>query len=81
MTHELKIRPEYFDAVRNRIKTFEVRKNDRNYQVGDWLKLREYDPTKEEYTGSELMVFVSYILKGGSFGIPDDMVIMSICLF
>lgn len=33
--HHLKILPEYFNAVRLGEKTFEIRKNDRNYQVED----------------------------------------------
>lgn len=34
-THRLKIHEQYADAVLNGIKTFEVRKNDRNFKVGD----------------------------------------------
>ena len=45
--HTLKIYSEYYDAVRNGIKTFEIRKNDRDYKVGDTLRLREYDPDLE----------------------------------
>lgn len=42
--HKLKLFPEYFDAVANGIKTFEIRKNDRDYKVGDTLHLYEFDP-------------------------------------
>lgn len=34
-THRLKIHEQYADAVLNGTKTFEVRKNDRNFKVGD----------------------------------------------
>ena len=34
-THELKIKPQYFWDIDCDIKTFEVRKNDRNFEVGD----------------------------------------------
>lgn len=44
--HELKCRPEYFNRVCIGQKTFEVRKNDRNFQVGDVLILKEYSPEK-----------------------------------
>lgn len=50
--HHLKTFPEYFNAVENGTKPFEVRKNDRNYQVGDTLHLQEY--SNGAYTGREV---------------------------
>lgn len=41
-THELKIDIKYFDDVKNGKKNFEIRKNDRDFQVGDILELRAY---------------------------------------
>lgn len=77
MTHELKILPEYFDAVALRTKTFEIRKNDRNYQVHDKLILKEWWHGK--YTGRELTRYVSYIYHGdGTYGLPEGYVVMSI---
>jgi len=40
--HELKVVPPYFDALVSGAKTFEVRRNDRGYQRGDLLRLREW---------------------------------------
>lgn len=40
--HELKIRPEFYLRVATGQKSFEIRKNDRDYQVGDVLILREW---------------------------------------
>lgn len=69
MTHLLKIWPEYFDRVLNEQKTFEVRRADRDFQVGDCLLLQRWDPETEEYTGEEILVDVSYIMhSGGRFG-------------
>lgn len=45
-THQLKTLPVYFDAVKRGDKTFEICKNDRDFQTGDMLVLREYDPAK-----------------------------------
>ncbi len=42
--HELKLHPKFFCRVADGTKCFEIRKNDRDYQVGDTLILREYDP-------------------------------------
>ena len=41
--HELKTLPEYFLDICTRSKNFELRKNDRNYKVGDCLVLKEFD--------------------------------------
>jgi hypothetical protein len=52
MKHELKIWPQYFCRVADGSKTFEVRENDRGYQPGDEVTLREYDPkmvTQEDH--------------------------------
>jgi hypothetical protein len=79
-THELKTWPAEFMAVARGEKTFDLRENDRNFQVGDYLLLREYDPTKREYTGRSLRVYVTYLLKGGMFGLPETHCIMSISI-
>ena len=42
MTHHLKIKPEYFQAVIDGKKPFEIRYNDRNFQTGDRVILEEY---------------------------------------
>lgn len=60
MIHELKTLPKYFEAVRKGDKTFELRKNDRNFKVGDYLALNEWDGKK--YTGRSQLVKVRYIL-------------------
>jgi len=44
MRHELKVWPQYFCRVKDGSKTFEVRVNDRGFQPGDEVVLREFDP-------------------------------------
>lgn len=70
--HELTLWPACFAAVKAGSKPFDVRENDRNFQVGDQLLLREFDPDRQEYTGRSLVRWVSYLLQGGSFGIQPD---------
>jgi len=76
--HELKTWKDYFHEVFMGRKTFEVRKNDRNFQVGDILTLKEWDNEKQEFTGNSLSRRITYILKGGQFGIEEGFVVMSI---
>ncbi len=78
MKHELKIYPEYFNAIKTGEKRFEARKNDRGYKVGDLLRLREYHWGHCEHTGNEVTVIVTYILEGNKFGVIDGYCIMSI---
>ena len=47
MIHKLKTWPSCFQAVKAKIKPFEIRVNDRNYQVGDTLILEEFSPCSE----------------------------------
>jgi len=78
-THVLKTWPEYFEAVYFGEKPFEVRKNDRNFQVGDTLVLREWDPEKEDYTGRKLEVLVTYMTDVANMGVlKEGYVIMGI---
>lgn len=76
MIHELKIIPEYYNDIISGRKTFEVRFNDRNYQVGDVLVLREYEDG--EYTGRAIERKVIYILDETSGYVLKDHVIMSL---
>ena len=74
--HELKILPEYYDAVRCGDKRFEIRKNDRDFHTGDILRLKEWDG--EKYTGDELDALVRYVLYDWTGGLQDGYCIMSI---
>ncbi|MCI8458260.1 MAG: DUF3850 domain-containing protein [Clostridia bacterium] len=73
---ELKILPEYFEAVKSGKKPFELRKNDRDYCVGDILILREFDGSKK--TGRSVTVGITYILQNCGFGLADGYAILGI---
>lgn len=61
-THQLKTWPVFFGPVAEGIKTFELRRADRKFAVGDLLHLREWLPFEQDYTGEEVTVKVTYIL-------------------
>ena len=67
MKHELKVWPQFFPGLVDRSKTFEIRKNDRDFKVGDEILLKEWDPKKEDYTGYVVHAFISYISTAESF--------------
>lgn len=76
--HELKTWPEYFTDVLCGFKTFEVRKNDRDFRLHDILVLKEWDNMLGMYTGREVRCCVDYILYGGKFGIEEGHCVMGI---
>lgn len=73
--HEVKILQEYYDAVDKGLKTWEYRFNDRNYNEGDILILKEWNGDK--FTGRRLTVQITYILREFS-ALLDGWVIMSV---
>ena len=60
--HRLKLAKMFFNAVDTGKKSFELRKNDRNYQIGDILELHEMSDGEE--TGRVTEKQVIYILEG-----------------
>lgn len=107
--HEKKIHPEYFAAVVEGRKQFEVRVFDEPWAEGETLLLREWDPIKfksfcqllsvtekpvegepkwetdrrkdantRAYTGNSIAVRVGYIVKPGSWGLPENVIVFGI---
>lgn len=88
--HELKIWPQYFGPVEDGRQNFQLRRNDRDYQEGDLLRLREWEPPPangndgledSHYTGREVLVRVDHIMRVFDFGewpppVNPDFVIM-----
>lgn len=77
--HVVKIHDRYYDAVANGIKTFEIRKADRDYRVGDTLVLQRCnDKGNVVYHGDDnlginvpdqIYCAIAYILTSEDF--PD----------
>ena len=72
--HQIRLAKTYFDDVANGIKTFELRKNDRGYKVGDILEMMEFADGKN--TGRTVKVLVTYMLEDYT-GIEDGYCIMA----
>jgi hypothetical protein len=75
---KLKTWPEYFKRIEEGQKFFEIRKNDRDFQVGDELILQEYRPDTKEITGATIEAKINYILHGGQFGIEPGYCVMNL---
>lgn len=77
--HELKTWTKYYDAVDTGLKTFELRKDDRGFNVGDLLWLKEWSPDLNIYTGRSRFARVDLILRDvPDFGLMEGYCIMQI---
>lgn len=76
MIHELKTDYKYFKETLGGNKTFECRYNDRDFQVGDTVILKEwYDGTG--YSGREIRGEITYILEKFA-GLGEGWVVFSL---
>ncbi len=73
--HDLKISPQYYEAVISGEKKFELRKNDRGFKVGDTVNLREW--SNGQYSGRQPKYRIGYLLSGYD-GLDKDYVILGI---
>ncbi len=78
MNHKIKCWPVYFEAIVSGEKTFEVRKDDRNYAVGDVLRIHEWDDERQKFTGREEDRTVVYKMNGGKFGVQEGYCVLGI---
>lgn len=77
--HDLKIQSQHFKDVVSGIKKAEIRKNDRNFNAGDYLQLNEID-CEGEPTGEGVRTLITHILPGGAWGISQNYCVLSISL-
>ncbi len=60
--HPIKCWPPFFSAIAAGKKKHDLRRaDDRKFQVGDILLLREFDPERGVYTGRRQRVLITYI--------------------
>lgn len=83
MIHQLKCEANFFKDVCSGNKTFEVRKNDRDFHVGDYLALNELTPHpcndkgEKKETGRSALFHVHYLLDDPRY-VKEGYVIMGI---
>lgn len=88
--HELKLAPQFFSEMQAGRKNSEFRLNDRNFEVGDTLELREWIPPPNQapgtrltavhgYTGRSLHREISHVLTRREFEpLPEDWAVLSL---
>ncbi|MFK0330893.1 DUF3850 domain-containing protein [Rhizobium sp. NPDC090275] len=84
-THYLKCLAPFYDAIERGDKSFEIRLDDRAYQTGDLLALERHDPDVGPLDRSgmfppppALVVEVTFVLRGGQFGLETGYVGMAV---
>jgi ASC-1-like (ASCH) protein len=78
MEHNLKTIQPYFDDIKTGKKNFELRENDRNFQIDDIIHLLEYDKSIG-YTGKIITKKVKYVLKDcPQFGLHEAYCILGL---
>src|SRR6266851_2256605 len=81
-SHELKIWSDFFNDVASGKKPFELRRDDRQFDVGDTLHLQEFRPAVGEYTGRTVDVVITYIMRSSrnttKIGLPQGFCIIGI---
>lgn len=85
--HKLKCWPPFFEETWRGRKTFEIRRNDRIYQVGDILELFEFEPAHDgfgggRYTMRMLRARVEFTMTHGEFpGVAEGFIAMGLFKF
>lgn len=84
--HELRTWPAPFGAVWSGAKRAEMRRDDRGFEAGDLLVLREWDPQACDdgpsgYTGRKIEAIITHVLRDSQFGLVPGFVMLSILPF
>lgn len=84
MVHELKIKECYWHEVWKGTKTFEIRKNDRDYKAGDIIHFHRIDdegnelPISKDFNDKYNNYLITYVFKGGEYGLDEDYCVFGI---
>ncbi|UZR95922.1 DUF3850 domain-containing protein [Chondrinema litorale] len=78
MEHEITILKKFAKANHKGVKPWELRKNDRNYKVGDFIKFHVIDDETKEPTGFIYRRKIKYLFEGGEYGLEKGYCIMTL---
>ena len=76
--HSLKSWSSGFQSLISGDKRHEFRRNDRDFELGDHVHLREFDPEIKGYTGFIIYAVITAISYGPEWGIPEGYAAMTI---
>lgn len=77
--HHLKTVEPHFGALYAGHKTFELRKDDRDFKVGDRLILHQYNAEKKHFCGPKVYTIISHILRDApEFGLMPGYCLLSL---
>ena len=76
MIHHLKTWPVFFAAQSANAKQFEIRKDDRDYRIGNTFVSQEWLPEEARYSGREIRYTITYILRNA----PDFGLMLGYCV-
>ena len=77
--HAIKIKEMYFNAVLSGEKTFEIRKNDRDYKVGDIIHFVPVDDECGMIIPHEPNAYkITYVFHGGEYGLEEGYCVFGI---
>src|SRR5690606_9869902 len=78
--HHLKILDQYYEDIESGLKTFEVRFNDRNYEVGDIIQFNVINDNKITLKQTLTKYLITYVLKDINYLKPGYLVMSIIPL-
>lgn len=82
--HELKVLPEFYASVEDGTMTFQVRRDDRNFEVGHHLRLREWSHERGFHNDVALewqTREITYVLRGEqalTFGVQPGFCVLGL---
>ncbi len=78
--HKLKVWLKFYQALETQEKTFELRKNDRDFKVRDFLYLQPFDNEKQEEVqiGRQLAKITYLLTDAQNFGLQDGYAVLGL---